>query len=315
MAQKKYHSMFEKGDKYIAEVISPLLPNSRQSTFLSTGNDLRLELFAPEIFKGSIFDYPLKNDIELIHFTSITNFFNILRSKSLWIKDLNSLEDKSEFVFANSYLDNTKSEKLKSRILSLSLCKYSEYTLTNKYMWHNYADKDKGICIRIKLHKKRGIPPFFYLGKIKYENEDKQIQELINLKNRHDQFLKENEFAISNLDEILFSVSAMFKKECYQDENEIRLMRYILDSTEPYRGDIKCPVEYLYDPNKKKYTYFMELPINNPNESFIAPHISLEEIYIGKNIDNLEFYYLRDLIYEKYSTQFNDCKLVNIYKM
>jgi hypothetical protein len=282
---------------------------------LLTGNNLRLELFAPGIFTGSIFDYPLENDIELIHFTTISNFFNILRSKSLWIKDLNSLEDKSEFIFANSYLDNKKSEKLKSKILSFSLCEYSEFTLTNKYMWHNYADEDKGICIKLKLHKERGIPPFFFLGKIKYEKEGKQIQVLIDLKKRHDQFLKKNEFTISNLDEILFSVSAMFKKECYQDENEIRLMRYILDSTEPYKGDIICPVEYLYDPNKKKYTYFMELPINNPNDSFIAPHISIEDIYIGRNIDNLEFYYLRNLIYEKYSTKFNDCKPINIHKM
>ena len=94
--------MFEKGDKYIAEVIRPLLPNSRQSTFLSSGNDLRLELFAPEIFNGSSFDYPFEKDLELIHFTTISNLFNILMTKALWMKDLNSLNDKSEFIFANS---------------------------------------------------------------------------------------------------------------------------------------------------------------------------------------------------------------------
>lgn len=307
--------MFEKGDKYIKEVIRPLLPHSRQSTFLSTGSDLRLELFAPEIFVKSTFDFPFENDLEFIHFTSISNLFNIFRSKAVWMKDLNSLEDKSEFLFANSYLDHKKSEKLKSRILSLSLCEFSEQTLTNKFMWHNYADKDKGICIKLKLHKKRGIPPFFYLGKINYKNEDLPINELIDLKKRHDQFKKDNAFTISNIDEILYSVSAMFKKECYQDEHEIRLMRYILDSSEPHRGDTKCPVEYSYDADKMKYTYFMELPLNNPNENFIAPHISIEELYIGGSLDNTEFYYLRNLIYEKYSTHFIGCKPINIYKM
>lgn len=314
-AKKKYY-MFEKGDKYIKEVIEPLLPNSKQSQIsFFTENDFRLDLYSPEIFRGSLFDYPFEDDLEFIHFTSICNLFNIIRSKSIWMKDLNSLKDKSEFIFANSYLDNKKSEKLKSKILSLSLCRFSEKTLLNKFMWHNYADKDNGICIKLKFHKNRGIPPFFYLGRINYKNEVSPINELIDLRNRHDRFRTENKFTISNLDEILFSVSAMFKKECYLEEEEIRLMRYILDLNEPYKGDSKCQIEYLYDSEKKKYTYFMELPINNSNDNYIAPHISVEEIYFGSKISQMEFNQLSNLIHEKYSAQFNGSKKINIYKL
>lgn len=304
--------MSDKGEKYINEVIKPLLPTAKLSTFLATGNnpDLKLTLFLPVLLDGSMFHQPFDQDLDFIHFTSISNLFNIIRSRSIWMKDLNSMDDEKEFVFANSYLDSSKSEKLKSRLLALSLCEFSENTVRNDFMWKEYGEDHKGVCIKLRLHKHQGIPPIFLLGKIKYHSEKKPIDELVKLKERHDSFKEKEGYGISNLDEILFAVSAMYKRKCYIDENEIRLIIDISDTTWPYNIP---SLEYSYDKQNKAIRYFMEIPINNSDDTIIAPHLSIEDIILGKEIGEKESYLLRELINEKYRASFNND--VRIFKM
>lgn len=296
-----------RADKYIEQVILPFLPGARLALYSTIGfdSDLQLELDLYTILRDSKFQLPLNEDSDFVHFTTITNLFHIIRSKSLWMRDLNSMNDTMEFEFANSYLSPERADSLKSKILSLSLCEFSDATVRNQFMWKEYADDHRGVCLKLRIHKKRGIPPTYQLGKITYHPEDSPIDELIELKKRHDEFKNENGYAISNIDEILYATSSLYKRDCFHKEQEVRLFKTITGNSYPYRNSTQeSPLQYLYDTKKKDYRYYMEAPLNNPNEDIIAPHISIEEVILGRNVTDKEFYFLKDIIAEKMGSNF-----------
>jgi len=310
-----FHS--KRGDKYIEQVIKPFLPEARLESYLTVGqeSDLKLELDLYTLFGYSQFQRNLNENNCFIHFTSITNLFHIIRSQSIWMKDLNSLKDEKEFVFANSYLNPEESGILKSRLLSLSLCEFSDNTVKNDSLWQEYANHHKGVCIKLLFHNKRGIPPTYQLGKIAYHNENDPIDALLELKNRHESFKKEHGYSISNIGEILFVVSSMYKRKCYINEREIRLIKTINGNNFPYRNSTLEPsLQYTYNTERKDYGYFMELPLNNPNELIIAPHITIEEIILGREIEDKEFFFLQEIVAEKYRSSFNQDVRISIIR-
>lgn len=308
-----YHS--QKGDKYIEQVIRPFLPNARLEYYLDMDSDLKLELDSHSLLVNSQFQRRLNGNNYFIHFTSITNLFHIIRSQSIWMKDLNSLKDEKEFVFANSHLNHEESGILKSKILSLSLCEFSDETVKNDSMWQEYADNHKGVCIKLLLHTKRGIPPTYQLGKIAYNEENEPISELLKLKDRHDSFRHEHGYSISNIGEILFIISSMYKRKCYKNEQEIRLIKTVNSNNIPFRNSTREPsLEYTYNTLRKDYEYFMELPLNKPNESLMAPHISIAEIILGKEIEDKEFCSLQEIIAEKFQSSFNGDVKISIIR-
>jgi hypothetical protein len=310
-----FHS--QKGDKYIEQVIKPFLPNARLGSYLTVGvdSDLNLELDLHSLLENSQFQRKLNGNNYFIHFTSITNLFHIIRSQSIWMKDLDSLKDEKEFIFANSHLTHEESSVLKSKLLSLSLCEFSDETVKDDSMWQEYADNHKGVCIKLLLHSKRGIPSTYQLGKIAYNNENAPINELLELKDRHDSFRNEHGYTISNIGEILFVISAMYKRKSYKNEQEIRLIKTINSNNIPFRNSMQEPsLQYTYNTERKDYGYFMELPLNKPNESLIAPHISIEEIILGKEIEDKEFYFLQEIIAEKYQSSFNQDVKISIIR-
>lgn len=310
-----FHS--SRADKYIEQVVVPFLPGARLASYSTIGynSDLHLELDLYTILRYSQFQRPLNEDSYFIHFTSITNLFHIIRSKSLWMRDLNSMEDEREFEFANSYLTPDTASNLKSKILLLSLCEFSDATVRNEFMWNEYAENHRGICLKLRIHKKRGIPPTYQLGKIIYHPDNTPIVQLIELKNRHENFKEENGYAISNIGEILYAVSSLYKREGYQEEQEVRLLKTITGNSYPFRNSTQEPaLQYMYDSKRKDYSYFMEAPLNNPNEDIIAPHISIEEIIFGRKVTDKEFYFLRDIIIEKLKLSFKENIQVTIIR-
>lgn len=306
--------MFGFYDKYINDVIKPLLPNAMLSTFLTIGhsNSSKISLFEMNSFKGSIYDFPLEKDVELLHFTTVSNLLNIIRSKTLWMKDFRSLEDKSEFVFASKYLENKESNSLKAKILSTSFCLFSETNLRNPKMWKKYADNDKGVCIKFTLKSNRGLPPNFYLSNIIYRIQNVPIQELVDLKERHDNFTSKNSHSISNLSEILFQVASFYKDNHYVDENEIRLMRYINNpSEEPFIGKkIEC-ISHLYNSEENQITNIVEIPVNRDNDQIIAPTLLIDSIILGNDIEPIHQLNLKRIIEVMYEQKFE--KSVEVY--
>lgn len=300
-----YH--FDKAHKYIETVIRPFLPSARLSDYVTSGmhSDLDLALDLSNLLESSSFQRELVGNDYFIHFTSITNLFHILRSRSLWMKDLNSMKDKKEFVFANSYLGPSESRGLKSKLLSLSLCEFSDENVKSDFMWQEYGDNHKGVCIKLSINAERGIPPTYQLGKIKYCSEHDPIVELEELKMRHDLFKEQHGFSISNIGEILFVVSSLYKTSQYKNENELRIIKTSAGNSIPLRNSPEePPLEYAYNTKEKDYEYYLELPLNLLDQSLIAPHISIEEIILGKNLEDKEAWDLIQIIHEKYQSNF-----------
>jgi len=275
-------------ETYVQEVIRPLLPNARPVFWSSiNGKDIRLKLFETNQFSKTPFEFDFNKDLEFLHFTSISNLSSILRSRNLRLSDLNSLSDKHEFNFANSYL-NTKPDltilrELKSSIFTLSLCDYSTDILNDINMWQSYGRDCLGACLRIKLHHQRGLPQNYYLNKIIYHPKE-PITELIELKERHIKFIDKYGWAISNLDECLNILSNLYKTCKYCDEKEIRLTRYVRkDATETHDNDYSN-IGVQFDEKLDVLNYFFELPLNQENKDF--PLLTIEEIYICDTILN-----------------------------
>lgn len=297
----------DRARKYIEEVITPFLPGARLACYSTIGynSDIKLELDLHNILKESDFQRPLNQDSYFIHFTSITNLFHIIRSKSLWMRDLNSMQDEKEFEFANSYLSPEHAGHLKSKILSLSLCEFSDSTLRNEYMWAQYAENHHGVCLKLKIHKKRGIPPTYQLGKIIYHSEEFPIEQLVNLQKRHDNFKRENGYSITNINEILYATSSLYKRKLFHNEREVRLIKTISTESYPLRNERQEPdLHYMYDSVKMDYRYFMEAPLNNSIDDLIIPLISIEEIVFGSKVTDKEFVFLNEIVTERFKSNF-----------
>jgi hypothetical protein len=221
------------------------------------------------------------------------------------MKDFRSLKDQSEFVFASKYIENEESNSLKAKILSTSFCLFSETNLRNPTMWKEYADNDKGVCIKFTLKLEKGLPPNFYLSNIIYRNHYESLQELIDLRERHDRFITKNSHSISNLSEMLFQVASFYKDNHYADENEIRLMRYINNpSEEPFFGEkIEC-ISQLYNSEENQITNIVEIPVNRDNHDLIAPTIYIDSIILGNNIEPIYLENLKKIIEVMYKQKF-----------
>lgn len=277
--------LFTKNEKYIREVINPLLPNARQGFFISTGDRLEMRLFEIDQLIGSIYDYKIDNDCYFLHFTSIPNLLSILKTENLRMSELNYLEDKEEFKFANSnitdYSDNDKISQLKSDIFSLSLCEYSKDILFDEHIWETHGRQRKGACIKIKLHK-NSLTLDFYLTKIIYKKEG-QIKELRDLKARHDNFVTKYGWGIDNLDELLNLICSFYKVyEKFHTEKEIRLIKYNQKSFDIIHDIFNQPIGVI-DIKTDKIYYYYELEVNKKTKK--NPYISIENIYLGDKIN------------------------------
>ncbi|MGY6648717.1 DUF2971 domain-containing protein [Wenyingzhuangia sp. IMCC45574] len=275
-----------RAELYIKEVISPLLPNAELENWLTAGisnySDIEIGLSNLDICKGSNYEFNFdgSDSVELIHFTSINNLFSILRSKSLWMRDLNSMEDENEFIFANKFLpQHDDVQKLKKKIMSLSFLLFSEDQVKNEYMWKKYGDDHKGVCIKFKLKKLNSAQMFmnpYHISKIKYRCIEKEISELKLLKERHNAFLENYGYAANNINEILLVLSASYKnKKEFHKEQEIRILKYIKNLIP----------EFTYDSKSKKTSRFVEFPINSIKTRKNHPILNIQEFIFGKNVD------------------------------
>nr|WP_252737169.1 DUF2971 domain-containing protein [Reichenbachiella agariperforans] len=182
-------------------------------------------------------------------------------------------------------------------------------------MWNEYGSDHKGACLKLKIHKTRGIPPTYQLGNIIYHNKKTPIIDLENLYKRHLKFKEEHGYSITNIDEILYLVSSYYKQDCFVKEQEIRLVKTLSGTSLPFRNSPEePPLEYAYISEEGCFRYFMELPLNKATNSIIAPHITIEEIIFGKHISDQEFYTLSEITAEQYKNSFQSEPMISIIR-
>lgn len=298
-------NFFNKGDLYLKEVIHPLIPNVSLGSYHFVNDGLRIELFGPGHLDKSIYSLEFIDHIYLLHFTSVSNLFHIVRDKKIHMSDFNIFRDEQEFYFAQKNAKDIKNEFIKSELFALSLCENTERVLSDDFMWNNYGKGHKGVCIKLKIHRDKGFFNDFYLSKILYKEEKNDIKELVELKERHEVFNLKYGWAISNLDEVLFSVYSMYKREIpYKDEKEIRLLKRIKKLQEaPHNTDE--PIRYQYNEMANALNYIYELPLENEDQHYRSPFISIEQIFIGKKIHGVALGNIVNIIKSEFDSSFD----------
>lgn len=269
--------IFSQYHDYIRDVINPLLPNARFDTFVNSS----LNLFSRGQLVGSKYDYTQRPEASYIHFTSVTGLLEIIRSKKIRVSDFNCFSDDHELEFANQNFSkpSTNYPDLKSKLFAFSLCENTPDNLKNEYMWENYACKHRGVCIEFKLHNDPNVIDYFHFGKVIY-SPDSEIQELLELKNRHDLYHKR---VIDNLDTLLISISSMYKKAMeFSIENEIRLLAFDQYHNKGFENP-NLPIQYRFNADKMITESFLELELENHAKKNL-PIFSIEKIHTGKDL-------------------------------
>ncbi|MCP4550679.1 MAG: DUF2971 domain-containing protein [Bacteroidetes bacterium] len=278
-------AFFKYGDKYIEEVIRPLLPKANLGSFIMN----KYYLFGPGQLDESIYERKFVDDSFFFHFTTISNLLEIIRSKTIRMSDFNIFSDEFELTYANNNLVENSFDfsDYKSCLFALSMCEESKENLNNNYLWENYGDNHKGACIRLKLDKKKSLFNDFYLGKIVYQHS-KQILELEELKKRHFDFESKYGKAINNLDEILLTVCSMYKKATpFENEREVRLLAYIQKGENSIHTNCNHPIRHKYNSKKDLIEYFLELELEyeketeNGKNNYALPFISIDSVIQG----------------------------------
>ncbi len=308
-ALTNFNKIHEKIDEFYKEVIGPDLPHASSQMAMVWGtadeaNTFDGELSGHNLFKDSIYEYKGPNDF--LHFTSAQNLNSILKQGFIRSSEFRHLTDRHELAFASKAInwddEGTKDEEiehLKETIFSTSLCEFNETSLTDQFMWMQYANAAKGVAVRIKLH----IPEHnnCAIGKVIYgENGLSTIKSIVQ---RARNYKKPGNIFPGNFRSLLVPILAYHKVGAFSNEKEIRLLfKHHKNAYEKHKAafiyqDINSQnnLRYFYPIflNEKKY-------IDDPNKAdlfnlFKGKVLTLEitDVYFGRNVeptDLIEFH-------------------------
>lgn len=269
---------------------------------MTTRNDIK-NIFGIKLQK--LFDEYTSADNDpskiLYHYTKFETLKKILSHRNLRLSHYMKLEDKHEIMLAHKITKETIKNYMtesnhgefwdyfykmfsKTNIFQYYVCSLSSQ-YTNEYLWVNYGDRHKGICIGfnskfinfIKKTENR-LNKFIRLAKVQYDKNGfvEYINKIINkvdliLNRRFIDFNNEHyHFLTSELCLFIFSILPKLKKESYHPEDEWRIFQicYSIEFNEklPKKGRLATPKNY----------DFCEI---NIGPKFI------NEIWLGKNSD------------------------------
>lgn len=279
----------------------------------------------------------------IYHYTNEYGLKGILKSKHLWLVSSEEMNDKTDRFYGNLLStialfqskdkdvkllkDNLKPEdilnantkSLDVKFYSASFCKKND----NDYLWNNYADSNRGICLEINDNILNNY--FSKVVKEKFSNLEGDSDNItsndtyINLRNvlygfpiedfnkivkslkPEDYVLQNNKDAYTNwFYSTVCILAGIVKGKNFEKECEIRLLfqdRYSYDYLE------KNPLSYLFREQnediflvlgidteiKDKKKRRMELKLNDIFNSELIPKIIIGDCYVGK-ISNLKKY-------------------------
>lgn len=129
----------------------------------------------------------------IYHYTSISAFIGMLKSKELWLSNLVTMNDKKEMFemldhlqmdLANANIDKKKIDMLFNYMRTEFpnfIFGASSFSLNedDAAMWERYGDDAQGVCLEIKPDKLiAGISKNYALGRVRY-SPDEQYNELL----------------------------------------------------------------------------------------------------------------------------------------
>jgi hypothetical protein len=304
--QHKYREKYV--NKYMKEVVAPLLPNTRPSSVSSFGNPDNLHYSATigsQETNDRLFDskYYFPGKTEFIHYTTVRNLENILNEKGIRMYDFNYLNDPQEFVYSAKQLNiptqYARIDDLKENLFSLSMCLYDDETNKDEFdMWRFYGDAGKGVGIVLEFddaNRKNWLQ--YNLSKVYYAEDD--LNDLFEFQKRHDKFHIENKFFVKDHYDLIYHLLGFHKIGIYKTENEVRLLRHFEKNsewTDHETGYVRYAMNSRYQ--KSAYT-LLELDCPERLERFetfkgtpnyekaikLFPVVKIKKVILGYEID------------------------------
>lgn len=283
--------------KFIKEVFQQEFPcASVNGRFQSNGITISGNL-NNSFFFGTKF-YAQSSHKKYLHFTKAESAIKILQSSSLRLSNLNTFNDKLEFILAaKNIFQLSENEIQEYKDKTFAVC-FTELLIGQNvsaefpYHWKRYADEEKGVAFEFefKQYKKEGyecfedpaLPPFYYLMRVQYYNDITQDQiinritsEVNNLENK------------TSLIEFISPFLSAYKREKFREEEEIRLFFSDgLDSHDFHSYDNSDKEETFCGLAYEEFNPFRQLPFTCGSSSSTDTFLNLNGIYLGRNIDN-----------------------------
>lgn len=286
--------LYEKGVREIPTFAS-LKTISRFSSCLA--DDFPRE--AKVQFDNKIVDYKINSDekLELIHYTNVQSFCNIINSQTIRLYNCFNLNDSREieiglnrigFVYNEELL-----EELKRTHFVFSTSKFNGKEDFN--MWRLYGDNGDGVAMVFEIDKEFEKWKGLHLSKISYSNEDKVTEDVNRYIEFHNQF-KDKYGLFVDVPGLIPLLGAFQKNQIWSIEKEFRIIAVCKFNDYDFKvkeGEITVN-DYLKDSLNHQVNYkgkmvsYLELPIAEKYIDSLSEH----ERY-KRNSSNLKEYYPR----------------------
>jgi hypothetical protein len=325
----KRNEFTEKHEKYIHNVLNPHLPNFEIAIATNSGYDSFQLSMSPfgKVLEGSQFYYNEGNTF--VHFTNLEAVKSILSEGCINLSGLNTSTDKNEILLnlkpfqtiTNIFLDE---EVIKADFLNLSLSPFDiENIETIQTCYENLKNnfygfgKDFPIALVMEIDlTNRNEWYKYHLSKIHYsQTNEKPPHFLENLIKNTEFWIEENNYQITGLQDAIYPLLSFFKESKYSIENEIRLIKSPIDSTDdnkysthPFFNGVYVnsrnevvQIERLYFESDKREKIIRTLKLDEPIKTFFQtqfPRITLKKILLPTHKTKAETFEVKKILYQ-----------------
>lgn len=210
--------------KNISNKVTRELKLSSDFTLFFEGGKTDVDSFEHQFFVGL-----LENDVPetIYRYCAFDRAFQILNDGTIAMFGLPGMNDTTEPNYIDNYLNDTDDkfwELPPQSIAAINRRFIMSCTIHNDDLmqWRLYGDDAKGACIKFETKENLKTRQRFYLGKVKYANEQNQHPELLFIKEIIRRVRQELFFDIKFV--LLYVWRHFFKPKEYNYEGEIRLL-------------------------------------------------------------------------------------------
>lgn len=263
-------------------------------------------------FNNKIADYKLEagKTLEVIHYTNIQSFCNIINSQTVRMFDCNNLNDDKEIETGLKKLGFQYNEEwLNDLKLFHFIFSASEYNDVEDFnMWRLYGDNGYGVGLVFEIDENFQKWSGIHLSKVSYSDDDENFLKMKKFIDFHNKFQEEH-ILFNEVPSIIPLMSAFQKSNnwniekefrivstCNYDKYDLKIKSTLFESINPY---LKHSLNQQVN-NFGKLVSYLELPISEKyfeeklkretdeniikNVSEFHPKLKLKKIIFGHNL-------------------------------
>lgn len=263
-------------------------------------------------FNNKVVDYNLdpEQKLDIIHYTNINSFCNIINSQLIRLYDCNNLNDSKEIELGLKKIGfQTEKRWIEDLKRFHFIFSASEYDGNDDFnMWRLYGDNGFGVALIFEIDENFKKWKGIHLSKVSYSDEDESVKLIRDFIKFHNEFQEKNKLFIK-VPSLIPLLSAFQKSDIWSIEKEFRLV-----ATCEYNKDqlnVKSPVFESINPflsrtlNQNVNVYgnlvsYLEMPITEiffeeklikeDNKDIIKnvyenyPRLKLKKVIFGYNL-------------------------------